>query len=83
MSSPSSHLRGHNLNTIFKTYQSAQYLWKGIETTSHYLLCQHNFSNERSTILDSIKEIGFANLTNSDSCITNIFLSDNSYLLQK
>ena len=81
MSSSLSHYVILNSNTIF--IESALHLWKDIETKCHYLLHHHYFTTERSTLLNSIKEIGPTTLTKSDSCITNILLFDNSSLLQK
>ena len=58
-------------------------MWKDIEIASHYLPHYLCFTNKRSTLLNSRKEIGPTNLTKSDSCMTNILLFDNGCLLQK
>ena len=62
MSSPLSHLRDH------RHIESTLHLWKDIETTSHYPLHYHYLTSERSTLLNSIKEVGPINLTKNDSC---------------
>ena len=78
-----SYLRDHKFKHNFQDIESAVRLWKDIKTTSYYLLYCHSLTNERSTLLNSIKETGSTDLTKSDSCITNILLFDNSCLLQK
>ena len=83
MSSPLSHLRYHKFKQFSRHIESALHLWKGIGTTFHYLLHYHCFTDERSTLLNSIKEIGPTNLTKNDSCITNILRFNNRCLLQK
>ena len=83
MSSSLSHLRDLKFKHNFQDIESALHLWKDIETKSHYPLHHYYFTTERSTLLNSIKEIGPTTLTKSGSCITNILLFDNSCLLQK
>ena len=72
-----------NSNKFSRQIDSALHLRKDIETVSHYLLHCHYFANERSTLLNSIKEIGPINLTKGDCFVTNTLVFDNSSLLQK
>ena len=84
ISSPLSHLHYHKFKHNFQdTLNVLLHWWKDIDTSSHYLLHYHYFTNERSTFLNSIKEIGPTNLIKSDSYITNIPLFDKTRLLQK
>ena len=72
-----------NSNTTFKTHWTRSAFGKNLATMSHYLLQYHNCTNEESTFLDSIKEIGPLNLTKSYSYVTSILLLDINCLLHK
>ena len=81
MSSPA----GSQIQTQFSRHiESTLHSRKYIETTAHYLLHYHYFTYERSTLLNSIKEIGPINLTKSDFCKINIlFLTIDVYSKNK